>query len=103
MNEIQNYQEWTRTVWNNDHTPEDQMTHALFGLATEVAEIIDPFKKERYTPHRNVSVDRDNMVEEIGDVLYYLVRVADMQGISLKEAMDVNYQKLENRYGNSSE
>jgi NTP pyrophosphatase (non-canonical NTP hydrolase) len=96
------YQRWTRTVWTNSHSHDDQLTHALFGLATEVGEVIDPFKKERYTPHRKVTVDREHLVEELGDVLYYLVRVADLNDIGMVEVLDRNIDKLESRYGNRS-
>lgn len=96
---LEYYQRWTRYVWTNDIDLDDQLTHALFGLATEVGEVIDPFKKQRYTPHRDVVIDRDEMVKEIGDVLYYLTRVADMQGISMIEVIEANIDKLEKRYG----
>lgn len=99
LDSIVAYQDWTRTVWTSDIDLHEQFTHALFGLATEVGEVIDPFKKSRYTPHRNVTVDYDHMVEEIGDVLYYLTRVADMQGIDMQEVMQRNISKLEKRYG----
>lgn len=100
---LEYYQYWTRTVWTKDHTHDDQLTHALFGLATEVGEVIDPFKKERYTPHRKVTVDREHLVEELGDVLYYLVRVADLNDISMIEVLDRNIDKLESRYDKRSD
>jgi len=102
VDDLSYYQAWTRDVWTNSIDPEDQMTHALFGLVTEVAEIVDPFKKSRYTPNRSVVVDKEEMTLEIGDVMYYLARVADMQGISLVDALHKNMEKLEKRYGNKS-
>lgn len=101
-NRVNVYQQWTRTVWTNDIDPQEQMTHALFGLATEVGEVIDPFKKSRYTPHRNVQVDKEHLTEEIGDVLYYLVRVADMNDIDMYDVCQTNIDKLEKRYGTAS-
>jgi NTP pyrophosphatase (non-canonical NTP hydrolase) len=94
------YQEWTRKVWI-DHGKDENITHALFGLQTETAELTDIHKKHRYTPKRAQVVDayRDHIVEEIGDVLYYLARYADEQGITLTEVVDVNISKLEKRYG----
>jgi len=65
------------------------------GCATEGAEILDIMKKHVFYGKK---LDRDHVIEEAGDVLWYLAILSDELGFSLEEAMEKNIQKLEKRY-----
>lgn len=93
------YQEWTRKLWITKGKREDDITHALFGLQTETAELTDLFKKSWFTPKRaDGPPDRERIKDECGDVLYYLARLADEFQVSLVDIVEHNISKLENRY-----
>lgn len=72
----------------------------ISGLAEEAGEVAGLFKREL----RDFEKDRarcttEKYVEELGDVLWYLVGVAYTHGITLEEIWDYNVKKLEERYG----
>lgn len=100
---ITDYSDWTDEVWI-DNGPYPNITHCLYGMQTETAELTDIHKKEDFTPGRSAvrSYDRAHVVEEIGDVLFYLVRYAREMDISMMEVIDANVNKLNERYNNDS-
>lgn len=66
---------------------------ALNGEAGEVAEW-----HKKYNLRGNVlDLSREDLKEEMGDVLFYLVRMAHLQGWSLEDIMEGNQKKLDNR------
>lgn len=75
------------------------ITHALFGLQTETAELTDFYKKSWFTPNRHDLVTEGYLKLEMGDVLYYLDRLAEFHDYSLEDIMEANITKLEERYG----
>lgn len=100
---IVEYQEWTRKHWQ-DNGEDSQILHACMGLAGEAGEVVDIFKKMVFTPWRLKGQDyKEEITKELGDVLYYLARVADESGISLADVVETNVAKLEKRYGNETE
>lgn len=70
--------------------------HAVCGLCEEAGEVAGLLKRECYKAQ---AVPRDRWVDELGDVLWYLVATATVKGISLEEIIKFNKQKLEDRYG----
>lgn len=76
---------------------EDRIYTYLLGLAGEAGEVCDLFKKHFGHGHH---LDRDKVVKELGDVLWYVSAVASLQGISLQEIADKNIEKLTKRYPN---
>ena len=65
------------------------------GLAGEAGECADYVKK---VVHHEKELDRDHLVKELGDVMWYLSRVADHYDITLSEVMTTNIDKLAKRY-----
>lgn len=86
-------------LWLSTGKFDDDMTHALFGMQTETAEVTDLFKKSWFTPKRGTTVDKERITDELGDILYYLTRIADLYQVTLDEIMEYNIKKLEKRYG----
>lgn len=70
--------------------------HGAIGLSGEAGELLDLFKKSVY---KKTPIDPLRLVDEAGDVLFYLTLVLEASGSSIQEAMDVNYAKLTARYG----
>jgi len=73
-----------------------RLLHASTGLNTEAGEFADAMKKHIFygTP-----LDDINLIEELGDILWYIHLAADELNVSIEEIMDVNNKKLTARYG----
>ena len=69
MTNINNYQLQALKTRAGTETPYEDATHAGFGLMTEVGEILDTYKRHRFY---KVPLDKKNLIEEVGDVLWYL-------------------------------
>ena len=72
----------------------------VLGLVEEAGEVAGIFKRV----HRNFERDRsyitkEHLIEELGDVLWYLTALCDSHGITLEDIYEKNVKKLEDRYG----
>lgn len=72
-----------------------RLLHGMVGIATEAGELLDAFKREAFY---GKNLDETNIVEEAGDILWYLALVLDSVDSTLHEAMQRNIQKLWRRY-----
>lgn len=68
---------------------------AVLGLSGESGEVADMQKKAMFHGH---PFDRDEMIKELGDVLWYIVAAASALQTSLEEIAWRNIKKLEGRY-----
>jgi NTP pyrophosphatase (non-canonical NTP hydrolase) len=75
--------------------PTDRIHNAVLGLAGEAGEIADAWKKHVYHGH---GLDAGEMVNELGDVLWYVTLFADALGVPLGRIMERNIEKLAKRY-----
>lgn len=91
---MNDYQRMARRTAGNKHKSE-KMEEALFGLAGEVGELCDHYKKYMHQGH---DIDYDHMAEESGDVLWYLAEIADALGLTMEEIARRNIDKLRKRY-----
>lgn len=65
------------------------------GLAGEAGEVVDTIKKAVFHQH---GVDRDLLIKELGDVLWYVAALCTKLDVSMSEVMDRNIAKLRKRY-----
>lgn len=80
-------------------TPQDHQMNALVGLASEAGETLDIGKKMWFHTEKDFnSVYRPALVKELGDVIYYLLITLHVFGITMKEVLEVNREKLESRH-----
>lgn len=86
-----------------EYTPEDIMLvwNAL-GLAGEAGAVANLIKKGVFHRH---GVDRVKVIDELGDVLWYVAAICTKLNVELSDVMVVNIDKLNRRYpdGYSSE
>jgi NTP pyrophosphatase (non-canonical NTP hydrolase) len=93
--EINNYQlAAARTCAKIDGAILDDL-HMVLGMQTEVAEIADVYKK---TIAYKKPLDFVNIKEEIGDVMFYIANLCNMNDWDLREILATNISKLEARY-----
>lgn len=83
-----------RLVGDNPHKQLD-LLHASMGLVTEAGEFQDMLKKHLYY---NKPLDRVNLKEEIGDILWYCALALRSLDSDFEEVMDTNIKKLQARF-----
>lgn len=67
--------------------------YVALGLAGEAGETVDKIKKW----HRDGVVDKHSIALELGDVAYYLTRLANTFGYTLDDILRMNVEKLTSR------
>ena len=69
--------------------------HMAVGVSGEAGELLDAVKKSTiYTKE----LDRENVVEELGDLEFYMEGLRQQLGITREETIAHNVQKLSKRY-----
>ena len=96
MNEQEYMDEVMRTYAGSDGAI-DKLTLAALGLAGEGGEVADAIKKVLYQGHH---LDSMHLVEELGDVLWYLTLACNAVECTLEDVMNANVAKLHKRYPN---
>lgn len=79
----------------NDLPFKAQLENAVMGLCGESGEVIDLVKKTIFQGH---PLDVNHLVEEIGDVLYYLTWLSILLEVDMSEVAFENMRKLTDRY-----
>ena len=78
-----------------DRPLNDQLLNAALGLAGEAGEISDIVKKYMFHGH---PLDREKVMEELGDLQWYIVLACVGLGCTLEDVMQGNIDKLLRRY-----
>lgn len=79
-------------------TDEGHEQNAIIGLASESGEILDLAKKRWFHTQSPLDGFRGKLILELGDVLFYFLKVMDVFQISLEEVVAGNRAKLESRH-----
>lgn len=74
---------------------DDGVIHAALGLASEAGEIAGIVQKWQGQGH---ALDREALLDELGDVLWFAAKLARMLDVPLSRVMLANVAKLERRY-----
>ena len=79
-----------------EYTPDQIMlVWNAIGLAGEAGEVADTIKKAVFHQH---GLDRDELIKELGDVLWYVAALCTKLDVPLSEVMNRNIDKLMARY-----
>lgn len=72
----------------------------ILGLMGEVGEVVEHIKKDRRPEDsgRRKPLTREKLIDEGGDVLWYLTRLFSEHDIKLSEVMEHNIEKLTKRH-----
>lgn len=80
----------------NELTPESAHNlHMAIGVAGEAGELLDAVKKSAIY---NKPIDRANVIEELGDIEFYLQGLRVQLKITRRECLEANIAKLSKRY-----
>lgn len=88
------YDEFVRRLFKLGSACGDLM-HAAAGISGESGELIDAIKKHVVY---NKPLDRTNVIEELGDLRFYMQAMQNLLGITEQEVMQHNACKLAVRY-----
>lgn len=92
--ELKKYQEAVERTMNKS---EFALANYCMGLTGEAGETVDMFKKHLFHGH---DLNMDDVIKELGDVMWYISALANELGISLDEVAERNVAKLMKRYPN---
>ena len=83
------------------HTPGSQqcLIEGALGLNGEAGEVAEVVKKSIFGGH---PMDKEKLINELGDVMWYLAEMAHGLGVPLEDIMTQNIKKLEVRYPTNS-
>jgi len=73
------------------------LLHAVLGIAGEAGELVDAIKKHIIYEKE---LDHENIVEELGDLEFYLEQLRRQLGICRINTLRANIEKLQKRYPN---
>jgi NTP pyrophosphatase (non-canonical NTP hydrolase) len=71
--------------------------YASLGLAGETGEVVEHIKKSARTNFADIENRRSALGLELGDVLWYLTRLANELGLELEDIANNNVKKLSSR------
>lgn len=69
--------------------------HMAVGISGESGELLDASKKHVVY---NKPLDRENVLEELGDLEYYMEGLRQSVGVTREETIELNIAKLSKRY-----
>ena len=91
------YQDWTLStaIYPKAGAGEDaELTYLALGLNGEAGEVADKIKKHL---RDGKALDIGGIIYELGDVCWYVARMAEALGYELEDVLTINYSKLESR------
>ncbi|PMB82042.1 nucleotide pyrophosphohydrolase [Limosilactobacillus pontis] len=80
-----------RTLYGNEQV----LTNCALGLAGEAGQVVDLVKNYTF---RSKQLDQQELIHEMGDVLWYLSQIAEWADIPFDEVAKANIDELNRRY-----
>jgi NTP pyrophosphatase (non-canonical NTP hydrolase) len=93
--DFSDYQAAARRTENAGLDDRERLLDAAAGLAEESGEVLGAIRKHLFQAR---PLDREAVVEELGDALWCLTTIATSLGVSLGEVAAANVAKLRERY-----
>lgn len=92
---INEFQKLAMVTLNPELDKKDVLINGVMGLCGESGEAIDIVKKHLAQGHE---LDRKHLIEELGDIAWYLAETAYALGVDLESVLEGNIEKLKKRY-----
>jgi len=83
------------TTLNPELNKKDVLINGVMGLCGESGEVIDIVKKHLAQNH---PLDKEKIIEELGDVCWYIAELATVLDVNMEDIMINNIEKLKKRY-----
>ena len=95
MDYIQNHLENTVRRTSSSTDAKESVILGVMGISGESGELTDYFKKVLFQGHE---LNRDRVIEELGDIFWYMQYLMDTLNIDFEEVLRMNSIKLNMRY-----
>lgn len=92
---VSEYQNLAMVTQNRELDKKDVLIVGVMGLCGESGEAIDLVKKHIAQGHE---LDREHLLEELGDIAWYLAETAYALDADLEDVFEANIAKLKKRY-----
>ena len=92
---LNEYQALAQRTSNRALEMKGHLLNGVLGLAGEAGECADLVKKHYFQDARPI---HDALIDELGDVMWYVAETAAALGVSLEEVAKHNVEKLKKRY-----
>lgn len=92
---INKYQEQAMRTANLNAPRKELLMECGLGIAGEAGEVADRIKKGTRQGHE---IDREKLLEELGDVAWYIAYGCSLLGADLESVLQGNIDKLRRRY-----
>lgn len=90
--DFNNYQELAKqTLYGNEQV----LTNCALGLASETGEVLEVIQQYTFENHQ---LDKDKLIKELGDVMWYLSQIAGWADIPFEDVAKANIEMLQQRY-----
>lgn len=77
------------------HGNEQVLTNCALGLASEAGQVLEVIRNYTFENHQ---MDQEELIKEMGDVLWYLSQIAEWANIPFEEVAKQNIGMLQQRY-----
>jgi len=94
---IDEYQAESAETMQFEKTSEEALSIVMLGLNGEVGSLSTEYKK-KIRDGENYALFKDKLIEEIGDIIWYLTAIATIEGISLSQILKSNLKKTQDRW-----
>jgi NTP pyrophosphatase (non-canonical NTP hydrolase) len=94
------FDEYQKKAWETAIYPRkgNNITYPALGLGGESGEVLEKIKKILRDENEEISEEKkDELLKEVGDVLWYLAALSSELGLSLNEIAEKNVSKLSSR------
>lgn len=93
------YERFVNGKFKSMPSAKEDLLHAVMGIAGESGEVLDAIKKHYFY---NKPLDLENVIEELGDIEFYLQAMRMCLSLDRKDILIANMVKLSKRYGSGS-
>lgn len=83
---------------HSNHFNVNTLLTAAIGIPSEGGEFSEIVKKVVFQNREYTPIERDKMIKELGDVLWYVTHACNALDVSIQEVIDQNVSKLTERY-----
>lgn len=91
---VKTYQNKIKRYWKTSNDVGLDVCHALIGMSGEMGEVSEPLKKALF---KDEKLNKKHLTEELGDVLFYVITLANILDIDMTTCLNKNIDKLEGR------
>ena len=99
--DIKDYQASASETIQFNTSSKDAIYIALLGIAGEAGELLTEYKK-KIVDGDSYKIFEEKLLEELGDIIWYVSTIATLENISMQTVLDNNLRKIQERWHDAS-